>query len=172
MPEAKKIADELKYLHKELFEASQKSRKEEIRKQIEAMEWELIEATLQEQGKDTSPLKDLEQYKKTKTRPFFLWKLHFAEAFQEKEGFDVVIANPPYVRHEGIKSIKPQLAKAFGDFYCGTADIYTYFYKCGVDLLRTGGHLCFISPNKFMRAGYGKNIRHFSDHTSYSKNDH
>ena len=158
--EAKKIADELKYLHKELFEASQKSRKEEIKKQIEAMEWELIEATLQEQGK-TSSLKDLEQYKRNNTRPFFLWKLHFAEAFQEKGGFDVVIANPPYVRHEGIKSIKPQLAKAYGDFYCGTADIYTYFYKCGVDLLRTDGHLCFISPNKFMRAGYGKNIRTF-----------
>ena len=158
--EAKKIADELKYLHKELFEASQKSRKEEIKKQIEAMEWELIEATLQEQGKISS-LKDLEQYKINNTRPFFLWKLHFAEAFQDKSGFDVVIANPPYVRHEGIKSIKPQLAKAYGDFYCGTADIYTYFYKCGVDLLRPGGHLCFISPNKFMRAGYGKNIRTF-----------
>ncbi len=158
--EAKKIAEELKYLHKELFEASQKSRKEEIKNQIEAMEWELIEATLKEQGK-TSSLKDLEQYKKNNTRPFFLWKLHFAEVFQEKAGFDVVIANPPYIRHEGIKSIKPQLAKAFGEFYCGTADIYTYFYKCGVDLLRTDGHLCFFSPNKFMRAGYGKNIRTF-----------
>ena len=51
------------------------------------------------------------------------------------------------------------LAKAFGSFYCGTADIYTYFYKCGTDLLRPSGHLCFIAPNKFMRADYGKNTR-------------
>jgi hypothetical protein len=70
-----------------------------------------------------------------------------------------VIANPPYVRQEAIKPLKPHLAEAFGTFYCGTADIYTYFYKCGIDLLRPSGHLCFIASNKFMRAGYGKNTR-------------
>ena len=74
-------------------------------------------------------------------------------------GFDIVIANPPYVRHETIKELKPELKKEFGDFYCGTADIYTYFYKKGIDLLKSCGHLCFIAPNKFMRAGYGKNTR-------------
>ncbi len=79
--------------------------------------------------------------------------------FGIKDGFDVVIGNPPYVRQEAIKEIKPQLKKEFGDFYCGTADIYTYFYKCGIDLLKEKGHLCFIAPNKFMRAGYGKNTR-------------
>jgi len=76
-----------------------------------------------------------------------------------KGGFDIVIANPPYVRQEAIKDIKPHLAKEFGSFYCGTADIYTYFYRKGIDLLKSGGHLCFIAPNKFMRAGYGKNTR-------------
>ena len=79
--------------------------------------------------------------------------------FQEKGGFDIVIANPPYVRQETIKPIKEQLAKEFGSFYCGTADLYTYFYKRGLDLLKPAGHLCFIAPNKFMRAGYGKNTR-------------
>jgi hypothetical protein len=74
-------------------------------------------------------------------------------------GFDIVIANPPYVRHESIKAFKPQLAKEFDGFYCGTADLYTYFYKKGIDLLKKGGHLCFIAPNKFMRAGYGRNTR-------------
>ena len=44
--EAKKIADELKYLHWELFESSQKSRKEDIRQKIETLEWKLIETTL------------------------------------------------------------------------------------------------------------------------------
>jgi REP element-mobilizing transposase RayT len=77
----------------------------------------------------------------------------------EKGGFDVVIANPPYIRQESIKDDKPHLAKAFNDFFCGTADIYTYFYKQGIDILKPNGHLCFIAPNKFMRAGYGKNTR-------------
>ncbi len=84
---------------------------------------------------------------------------HFSEVFHEKNGFDVVMANPPYVRQESIKSLKPDLAKAFAKFYCGTADLYTYFYKKGIELLRANAHLCFIAPNKFMRTSYGKNTR-------------
>ncbi|PKN59763.1 MAG: hypothetical protein CVU53_06560, partial [Deltaproteobacteria bacterium HGW-Deltaproteobacteria-11] len=156
--EAKQKADELKQLHKDFFESFQKSRKDTIKARIEAMEWELIEATLKEQHK-TNALKRIGEGKRANIRPFFLWKFHFAEVFREKSGFDVVIANPPYVRQEAIRPLKPDLAKAFGKFYCGTADLYTYFYKCGLDLLKVGGHLCFIAPNKFMRAGYGRNTR-------------
>ncbi|OGP55632.1 MAG: hypothetical protein A2162_08700 [Deltaproteobacteria bacterium RBG_13_52_11b] len=156
--EAKKKADELKQLHKEFFESFQKSRKDAIKARIEAMEWELIEATLKEQHK-TDALKRIDEWKKANIRPFFLWKFHFAEVFREKGGFDVVIANPPYVRQESIKEFKPQLKQAFGAFYCGTADLYTYFYKRGLEILMPAGHLSFIAPNKFMRAGYGKNTR-------------
>ena len=92
--------------------------------------------------------------------PFTPLHLYFAEVFSgDNPGFDIVIANPPYVRHEEIKSIKPQLEAEFPGFYCGTADLYTYFYKRGVELLKSGGHLCYIAPNKFMRAGYGENTR-------------
>jgi hypothetical protein len=117
--------------------------------------------------KETNPTKK-QEYKKqiddlisqiTKGHTEFDFEVYFSEVFHNKNGFDVVIANPPYVRQEAIKPIKPHLEKAFGAFYCGTADIYTYFYKCGIDLLRPSGHLCFIAPNKFMRAGYGKNTR-------------
>jgi len=89
----------------------------------------------------------------------FKYQTHFSEVFGDRYGFDIVIANPPYVRQEGIKELKPALLNAFRDFYCGTADLYTYFYKRGIELLRPEGHLCFIAPNKFMRAGYGKNTR-------------
>jgi len=89
----------------------------------------------------------------------FDFKVYFSEVFNQKNGFDIVIANPPYVRHEAIKDMKPELKKQFGEFFCGTADIYTYFYHRGLDVLKSDGHLCFIAPNKFMRAGYGKNTR-------------
>jgi type I restriction-modification system DNA methylase subunit len=89
----------------------------------------------------------------------FDYKIFFSEVFDHRGGFDVAIANPPYVRQEGIKDLKPALKNEFGQFYCGTADLYTYFFKRGIDLLKSGGHLCFIAPNKFMRAGYGKNTR-------------
>lgn len=89
----------------------------------------------------------------------FDFEIMFSEVFHKTQGFDAVIANPPYVRQESIKAFKPQLKKAFGGFYCGTADLYTYFYKRGLEILRPAGHLCFIAPNKFMRAGYGRNTR-------------
>lgn len=96
----------------------------------------------------------------TRNESRFDYHIFFSEAFDHGNGgFDVVIANPPYVRQEGIKDLKPALKSEFGPFFCGTADIYTYFYKRGTELLKTGGHLCFIAPNKFMRAGYGKNTR-------------
>lgn len=97
--------------------------------------------------------------KLTGNKERFDYKIFFSEVFDHAGGFDVVIANPPYVRQEGIKVLKPMLAKEFGKFYCGTADLYTYFYKRGIDILKSKGHLCFIAPNKFMRAGYGKNTR-------------
>jgi len=98
----------------------------------------------------------------------FDFRVYFSEVFDSPltkgdkggcGGFDIVIANPPYVRQEAIKDMKPELKKQFDDFFCGTADIYTYFYHRGIDVLKPHGHLCFIAPNKFMRAGYGKNTR-------------
>lgn len=92
----------------------------------------------------------------------FEWRFEFPEVLDDEGeyvGFDAIIGNPPYIRQEAIKEQKPAFMEMFGDFYCGTADIYTYFYKVGLNLLKTGSTLCYIAPNKFMRAGYGKNTR-------------
>ena len=80
--------------------------------------------------------------------------------FGLSDGFDVVIGNPPYVRGEKIPD-KARLRAGFGDFYKGTADVYTYFFRKGIDLLRDNGLLCFITSNKFMRADYGTPLRAF-----------
>ncbi len=151
-------AAELKKLHGSFFNATRKVEKDRLRQEIEDLTFELIRITLQEQGK-TEALARIEHAIQTNTRPFFLWELNFSEVFQEKGGFDVVIGNPPYVRHEGIKDIKPWLKVEYGAFYRGTADLYTYFYKRGLELLCPKGHLAFIAPNKFMRAAYGVNTR-------------
>ena len=50
--------------------------------------------------------------------------------FGLSDGFDVVIGNPPYIRGEKIPD-KARLRPEFDDFYRGTADIYTYFFKKG-----------------------------------------
>ncbi|MBI2420765.1 MAG: hypothetical protein HYV38_01645, partial [Candidatus Levybacteria bacterium] len=77
MSEAKQKADELKRLQKEFFNTAHKKEKDRIKKQIETLTWEFIEATLREQGKE-SLLTQIEKFKKSNIRPFFLWKLNFS----------------------------------------------------------------------------------------------
>ncbi|MDE0087412.1 MAG: Eco57I restriction-modification methylase domain-containing protein, partial [Candidatus Poribacteria bacterium] len=81
--------------------------------------------------------------------------------FGIKDGFDIAIGNPPYIRHERIRHLRPALQRQFGDFFTNTADISVYFYKRAAELLRSGGFLTYICTNKFMRSGYGRNLRQF-----------
>ena len=89
----------------------------------------------------------------------FDWAVDFAEVFPG--GFDIVVANPPYVRMELFKEIKPLLRRNFGAVHSERADLYVYFYARALELLRDGGMLAFISPNKWFRAGYGANLRRY-----------
>ncbi len=91
-------------------------------------------------------------------RPFFLWHLLFQDVF-ENGGFDIVIANPPYVRHELIKEQKPLLEAEGYETYTGTSDLFVYFYERAIQLLKPNGVLTFITSNKFYRAGYGEQLR-------------
>ena len=91
----------------------------------------------------------------------FDFKIYFNRVFRENDGFDIVIGNPPYVRQEKIKNDKPALKNSFGEFFNGTADLYTYFYKKGGDILKKQGVLCFITSNSFMRTSFGNNLREF-----------
>ncbi len=93
----------------------------------------------------------------------FDWSLDFAEVFADG-GFDIVVANPPYVRQELIKHLKPSLKKVFPEVYTGTADLYCFFYTRAVELLRKDGMLAFISSNKWLRTKYGGKLRkHIAD---------
>lgn len=102
--------------------------------------------------------------------PLFLYRLHFASVFEEKDGFDIVIANPPYVRHERIPQETLRVLKAaYPTVQHGMADLYVYFYARALELVREGGILAFISSNKFFRAGYGKGLRDLLTHQTQAQ---
>ncbi|EAJ0361181.1 class I SAM-dependent DNA methyltransferase [Campylobacter lari] len=93
----------------------------------------------------------------------FEWRFEFSEVLDEGgsfQGFDLIIGNPPYIRQEDIKELKPNLAKNY-KVYKGTSDIYTYFYELGFNVLKQNGVLSFITSNKYTRAGYGEALREF-----------
>ncbi|WQT34873.1 class I SAM-dependent DNA methyltransferase [Helicobacter pylori] len=90
------------------------------------------------------------------------WRFEFPEVLDDEGdflGFDCIIGNPPYIRQEQIKDIKPLLQKQYRDFYNSTADIYTYFFALSYHLLKDKGFNAFITSNKYARAKYGAKLR-------------
>ena len=90
-------------------------------------------------------------------RPF-----DWAAAFPEVTagGFDVVLGNPPYVRMERLKAVKPYLEKHYA-VASDRADLYCYFFELGVRLLKPGGRLGYISSSTFFKTGSGAPLRRF-----------
>ena len=83
--------------------------------------------------------------------------------------FDIVLGNPPYIqlqsnggllakRYELSKADKKKGRKGFRSF-AARGDIYCLFYERGLELLSEKGILCYITSNKWMRAGYGESLR-------------
>ncbi|MGL2664699.1 Eco57I restriction-modification methylase domain-containing protein [Helicobacter pylori] len=92
----------------------------------------------------------------------FEWRFEFPEVLDDEGnflGFDCIIGNPPYIRQEHIKDLKPLLQKQYWDFYNSSSDIYTYFFALAFNLLKEKGFSAFITSNKYARAQYGAKLR-------------
>jgi type I restriction-modification system DNA methylase subunit len=152
----------LKELHQAFFETTSRGKKDQLRTRLETLEWEFMEATLREQRK-TSALTDLERFRRSNRKPFFLWKLHFVELFQDRGGFDVVIGNPPYIRIQEIQASAPETVEYYKRRYAvagkGNYDLYVIFVERGLSLLNKSGFLSYILPHKFFNAQYGAPLR-------------
>jgi len=88
-----------------------------------------------------------------------LWPLLFHEVFQDG-GFDLVLANPPYIRMEKQDKHDEAVWKTTFPQVAGSrADILVFFYARALQILRDGGWLAFVTSNKYMRAEYGRGLR-------------
>lgn len=90
----------------------------------------------------------------------FDWAGEFPAILNGKpsQGFDIVIGNPPYVRMELLKEIKPHLQARYA-VASDRADLYAYFFELAVRVLKPGGRLGFISSSTFFRTGSGAALR-------------
>jgi hypothetical protein len=82
----------------------------------------------------------------TKNSDQFDFHIYFLEVFDEKDGFDVIIGNPPY----GVKidnKERPDLRKRFP--LVSDYEIFQYFISLSVNLLHKNGLLNFIIPNTY-----------------------
>lgn len=103
----------------------------------------------------------------------FDWRVEFAEVFIERDGkgggFDIVLANPPYIRQEeidGLNSTFPRGYKAFllskyAPACTGKSDLYAYFYVRSCQLLRQGGCQIHICSNSWLDVIFGTSLQKF-----------
>lgn len=98
------------------------------------------------------------------------WRVEFAEVFDQKGGFDIVVANPPYInaieyRRTHSNEQRSHLNSSFHTAR-GAYDLYVLFFERAIQLLRKRGLLSFITPNKFLAAPYATALRAFLRVTS------
>ncbi len=121
----------------------------------------------------------------------FVWDLAFVEVFSgDRQGFDIVVGNPPYVRQEKIadpqakgeqsreqrgrykaklqRSVYAALPRYFGSdpdrpttAIGGRSDLYIYFYFHALSLLNENGVFCFVTSNSWLDVDYGKALQEF-----------
>ena len=90
------------------------------------------------------------------------WRMQFAEVFAEdRRGFDIAIANPPYVRQENIGTSKAVLSRQYADTATSRSDLYCYFYARGLQLLKDGGLHVFVCSNSWLDVGYGARLQEY-----------
>ncbi|WP_255577426.1 Eco57I restriction-modification methylase domain-containing protein [Elizabethkingia sp. JS20170427COW] len=166
-PRIDETKHQLMEVRKEHFYAKSAYKKKELREKDAKLRAELSKL-LQDNDEfapeDAIQFSQWNPYDQNASSPFFdpEWM------FGLEEGFDLVIGNPPYVQ---LQKESGRLAKLYQ--HCGyktfakTGDIYSLFYERGWQLLKNNGFLCFITSNKWMRAGYGESTREFfATHTN------
>lgn len=129
------LFDKLEKLKPLLFNETNSSKKQEYKLQIDKLIKEIIN-----------------------NDEHFDFEVYFSEVFHEKKGFDVVIANPPYVN---IEEIDLKLKPVYSKFHTAYQkyDLYILFFEKGLELVRNKGNLIFITSNKYLSQGYGLKLR-------------
>ena len=91
------------------------------------------------------------------------WRVEFAEVFAQRRGFDIAIANPPYVQLQGNQGLLGNLYKGVGyKTFARTGDVYQLFYERGCQTLKpANGLLAYITSNSWLKAEYGKSTRQY-----------
>lgn len=154
----KEIADGLAQVRHDYFNASM-DEKTELETKFNSLQKKLLTT-----AKDWVTKDDAEVYEKLlEFSPFEDNSCSWFDAwwmFGVKDGFDIVIGNPPYV---GISKLfyKAQLQKVGYKTFESTGDLYSIFYEQGNQLLKENGRLVYITSRQWLNASYGKSLRKY-----------
>lgn len=126
--------EELKVLY---FDESDKTNKHEYRREIDDLIHEL-----------------------TNNKQMFDFEIYFSEVFHARDGFDVVVGNPPYLGEKGNKSVFRELkAGPLREFYQRKSDLFYYFFHVALNIAKTKGSVAFITTNYYPTATQAHKMR-------------
>ena len=136
----------------EYYSCPEHTKKVQLRKDIA----DIVKQELTEQGIQI----DFEDMDLSANSQFFLWHTWFHDVFSRpsKEGFDIVIGNPPYVK-EYVNRHAFDGFRETSSYYMGKMDLWYGFACHSIDLLCQGGHLCFIAQNNWTTSAGAKKMR-------------
>lgn len=144
------------------FTIQRRDQKLALQKKIKALRHKLAETLAGSLGAVNSAkakhLAEWDPFDPQSTADFF--DPHWMFGRSLKDGFDLVIGNPPYISVEKFARTKQQeIWRNTFKTFAARGDIYCFFYERGLSFLRKDGILAFITSNKFQKAGYGKALR-------------
>lgn len=137
--EKNRLQKTVSHLLSSYYSCSDHDRKVKLQQEIS----NTINKQLEAQAYNPEILRELGAINLAENNKFFLWHTWFSDVFSRdnKEGFDIVIGNPPYV-----VTNKRDYPK-----YKWNSDLYKMFYELGIDVLMNfSSHLCFITPKFWM----------------------
>ena len=149
----------------EYYSCPEHTKKVQLRKDIA----DIVKQELTEQGIHI----DFEDIDLSANTHFFLWHTWFHDVFSRpsKEGFDIVIGNPPYLESrspnfpESLKvSLQSEIQKrrlSDARAFPRGADLLIFFYELSLRLLSPNGYNVFITENSWLSTDYGKLFQNF-----------
>lgn len=90
----------------------------------------------------------------------------FLRQTSEGKRFDMLVANPPYVRHHHIdpavkRELQEKVLQRTGIKISGLAGLYCYFFILSEEWLTEGGLSCWLIPSEFLDVNYGVAIKQY-----------
>lgn len=150
---------QLKKIRHLIFNEKNPISKRELKAQDQRLR-EKMSDVLKESGwniESAQKLSEWNPYDQNARSSFFDYKLMFGV-----DHFDIVIGNPPYIQlQKNSGNLGDLYSEERYETFERTGDIYSLFYERGIQLLREGGHLCYITSNKWMRTAYGESLRNY-----------
>ena len=158
--EKNRLQKTVSYLLSTYYSCSDHNRKVKLQQEIS----DTINKQLEAQAYNPEILRELRTINLAENNKFFLWHTWFSDVFNrdDKEGFDIVIGNPPYVVVSDVD--KERLYYKYKTKNC--LELYSYFFEHSINILHHNGVLSFITGSLYTKGIKFEPLRSFLENNS------